>query len=146
LSTWLPLSCRCCCWWCCCCRCCCRCCVGVVVGVIVGVVVGVVVGVGVGVGNPVIGFVISNEHPVDTILIFVVPLGAKFVPYPPCNDTNGTPVSNGVPAHVTPVHEYKLKGPGVPTIEFNVIVTGTDIFYFIIFFILYLHLLYQNMG
>jgi hypothetical protein len=42
-----------------------------------------------------------------------------------------TPVTNGVPEHVDPVHEYKSKGPGVPTIEFNVIVTGIGILFYL---------------
>jgi hypothetical protein len=108
--------------------------VAVGVGVTVGVEVTVGVGVGVGMFEIDIGVVSKSQPaPVDLILICVVPSGAN-VPDDKLN--NVTPVINGVPEHVDPVHEYKSKGPGDPTIEFNVIVTGTDIFYIFISFFL----------
>jgi hypothetical protein len=99
------------------------------VGVGLGVAVFVGVGVGVLVGKPTIDLVISYEHdsPVDFILILVVPFGTSLdvITLP----VAVTPVTNGVPEHVDPVHEYKSKGPGVPTIEFNVMVIGIGILY-----------------
>jgi hypothetical protein len=46
---------------------------------------------------------------------------------------NDTPVTNGVnePEQVDSIHEYKLKGPVVPDIDVNVIVTGIGILFYL---------------
>jgi hypothetical protein len=52
---------------------------------------------------------------------------------PVCKLDNDTPVTNGVnePEQVDSIHEYKLKGPVVPDIDVNVIVTGIGILFYL---------------